>query len=281
MIGPKKHEALRLKYEKAFYGPLKKVLKKQYSSFTSDLRNYGADAALGRMNAELWNTDLLPVITTLHSRAGVAKANQVLSDLNKNRMREKKPTFGFNAEWTKQILEYFSEHLFDKIVLPISESTKEYISRIIAKGIKEGWSIEEMVQRIEREDYLDGRVRRILRTESNRAVNYGAELGAQKYKFRTQKKWKTILDGRERHPHRFANDQTVGADDDFMVDGEPLSFPGDPKGKPENTINCRCFMEMVAVRDSNGRLVPKEPVQNVRVRGRLRAELQDILNQLQ
>jgi hypothetical protein len=74
----------------------------------------------------------------------------------------------------------------------------------------------------------------------------------------------------------------VNQDGSFNVGGEQLQFPGDPKGSPENTISCRCFSEIVAMRDGNGRLMPKEGEQNnVRVTGRLRAELQSILAELQ
>jgi hypothetical protein len=138
-----------------------------------------------------------------------------------------------------------------------------------------------MVQEIEREDYLDGRVRRILRTESNRAINYGGSLARDKWEFKTQKRWIAVHDNRTRHAHLSADGQTVDSTAFFTVGGEQLEFPGDPEASGKNTINCRCFAEDVAVRDGNGRLIPKEePKTPIRIRGRLRRELQDILNEL-
>jgi hypothetical protein len=161
----RQNERLRNRYEKAFYAPMKKVIKQQLSSFTTDLQKYGVDVAKANMNADLWNQELAPVINKLYVEAGIAKANQTLSELRRlPKVSKKRTSFGYNAEWTQQIIQYFSAHLFDKVVLPISDTTKEYILKIISKGIEEGWSIQRMVEEIEREDYLDGRVRRILRT---------------------------------------------------------------------------------------------------------------------
>jgi uncharacterized protein with gpF-like domain len=277
----RQNERLRNRYEKAFYQPVKKALKSQLSSFTSDLKAYGKDQAVANLSTDLWNKELAPMINSLYVTAGLAKANQTLAELRRlPKVQKKRTTLGYNAEWTAQILEYFSKHLFDKVVLPISETTKEYILDVISKGAKEGWSIQRMVEEIEREDYLDGRVRRILRTESNRAINYGNELAMDKFEYQVQKKWVSVHDSRTRHAHLAADGQTVDQGDSYNVGGEQLEFPGDPNGRPENTINCRCFSEVVAKRDANGRLIGKEVQQPVRVRGALRSELRNILAEL-
>jgi uncharacterized protein with gpF-like domain len=277
----RQNERLRNKYEKAFYAPVKKALKNQLSSFTSDLQQHGKEKAIANMEVQLWNKELAPVINQVYIQAGLAKANQTLSELRRlPKVQKKRTSFGHNQEWTQHILNYFSQHLFDKVVLPISDTTREYIMKVISKGVDEGWSIKQMVDEIEREDYLDGRVRRILRTESNRAINYGNELAAGKFEYKTQKRWVAVHDDRTRRAHLDADSQTVNQADSFNVGGEQLQFPGDPNGSPENTINCRCFSEIVAMRDDNGRLVPKEQQPKVRVRGRLRAELQSILAEL-
>jgi hypothetical protein len=277
----RQNEKMRNRYEKAFYAPVKKALKNQLSSFTSDLQQYGPDRARDNMDTELWNKDLAPLINKVYVEAGIAKANQTLSELRRlPKVQKKRTSFGYNAEWTQEILNYFSAHLFDKVVLPISDTTKEYIMRVIKKGVDEGWSIQRMTEEIEREDYLDGRVRRILRTESNRAINYGNELAMDKFEYQVQKKWVAVHDNRTRHAHLAADGQTVDQEGEFSVGGEQLEFPGDPKGSGANTINCRCFSEVVAQRDDNGRLIPKEVQPKVRVTGRLRAELQSILADL-
>jgi uncharacterized protein with gpF-like domain len=277
----RQNEKLRTRYEKAFYAPVYKAIKQQLSSFTSDLQRYGKDQAVANMNLDEWNRGLAPVINLLYVSAGLAKANQTLSELRRlPKVQKKRASFGYNAEWTQAILDYFKEALFNKVVLPISQTTKGYILEVISKGVDEGWSIKQMVDKIEREDYLDGRVERILRTETNRAINYGNELAADKFEYKTQKRWIAVHDNRTRHAHLNADGQTVNQDGSFNVGGEQMEFPGDPSASGANTINCRCFSEVVAMRDDNGRLIPKEAQPTIRVTGRLRAELQTILAEL-
>jgi len=274
----RQNEKLRRKYEDAFYPAVEKAIKQQLSSFTSDLQQYGKDQAIANMKLYEWNKGLVPVINQLYVSAGLAKANQVLSELRRlPKVQKKRTSFGYNAEWTQAILDYFKENLFNKVVLPISQTTKDYIMEVISNGIDQGWSIKQMVDEIERKDYLDGRVRRILRTESNRAVNYGTELAADKFEYKTQKRWVAVHDNRTRHWHLDADGQTVNQNGTYSVGGEQLEFPGDPNGSGANTINCRCFSEIVAMRDDNGRLISKDGQQpQARVRGALRAQLQSI-----
>lgn len=54
------------------------------------------------------------------------------------------------------------------------------------------------------------------------------------------KEWVATSDDRTREWHIDADGQTVPFDEPFDVDGEPMMYPGDPAGSPENVINCRC-----------------------------------------
>ena len=51
------------------------------------------------------------------------------------------------------------------------------------------------------------------------------------------------------------NQRRVGQSERFNVSGEMLSFPGDPKGRAGNVVNCRCTVAIVPKRDSQGNLV--------------------------
>lgn len=271
------NEAFRLKYERAFFPIVKKELKSQLTIYTSSLEAVGPQATIQKLGADMLTSKLTGIISTVYTTVGVSSATKTLKSLQRLPLILKRSTFGYNEEWTQQVQDYFNEHLFDKVVLPIEQTTRDYIAAIIKQGIDEGWSVERMTQEIEREDYLDGRVRRILRTETNRAVNYGSLIGEQKYNYQTMKKWVSVHDDRTRDWHLSADGQTVNPDGVFTVEGEPMQFPGDPNGSPENTINCRCHMAFVAVRDKNGRLIPKEAQPQVRIVGSLRDELLNAL----
>jgi uncharacterized protein YnzC (UPF0291/DUF896 family) len=277
----RQNEKLRTKYEKKYFKPVKKAMKDHISSFTTVLENQGVDAVRAK-TSDISIAEIGEPVMKMYTELGLEKANTALKALRMlPKVRTKKINLGFNSEWTAAILEYFGAHLFDKLVLPVSDTTRNYIQLVLDEGIREGWSIERMVQEIEREDYLDGRVRRILRTESNRAINYGGQLARDKWEYKAQKRWVAVHDNRTRHAHLSADGQTVDSNGFFTVGGEQMEFPGDPAASGKNTINCRCFSEDVAVRDGQGRLIPKEDKPPVRIRGRLRRELQDILNELQ
>ena len=85
----------------------------------------------------------------------------------------------------------------------------------------------------------------IARTETHTAAQYvgnfvarqiAAEVGVQ-----LEKAWVPVFDDRTREPHADMDaDDWIDMDATFLVGGERLSYPGDPSGSPENTINCRC-----------------------------------------
>ena len=56
------------------------------------------------------------------------------------------------------------------------------------------------------------------------------------------KKWVATNDARTRTAHSLASGQIVDMNEDFTVDGTPMSYAGDPKGGAKNVINCRCII---------------------------------------
>jgi uncharacterized protein with gpF-like domain len=272
---------MRRRYEAKFFKPVKAALREYIDGYTEVLKAIGVQALQTKLSSDISTAKIGEPISEMYVELGLEKANSSLKALQLlPRVQKKKINLGYNTEWTAAILEYFGQHLFDKLVIPVSDTTRDYIQLVLNQGIEDGWSIERMVKEIEREDYLDGRVRRILRTESNRAINYGGHLARDKFEYQTQKRWIAVHDNRTRHAHLAANGQTVDANGFFTVGGESMEFPGDPEASGANTINCRCFCEDVAVRDPDGRLMPKKERLPVRIPGRLRRELQGILNDL-
>ena len=69
----------------------------------------------------------------------------------------------------------------------------------------------------------------------------GAYIGMDVIGFSAKKEWSAILDDKTREAHRLADGQVVGIEEDFIVDDEPLMYPGDDsRASIGNTINCRC-----------------------------------------
>jgi uncharacterized protein with gpF-like domain len=266
------NENYRKKWEAAFYSPVLRALKYQISSFTRDVVSQGIGYAQSRLTYQILNEKMAIVINGLYRVAGVDAANREL------RKRKQEPmvkgrTFGFNQEWANQINDYFRIHLYDKTVLPITQTTKEQLLAKIQEMINEGESIEWLVQQVQDKGFTDWRARMIARTESNRAINYGQQIGAEKSKFKLNKEWVSVHDDRTRHSHLLLDGKVVGELEEFKPG---LQFPGDPNGAKEETINCRCHLEYHSVRDARGRLIPKEP-NKIRVTQAVRQEFQDII----
>lgn len=83
---------------------------------------------------------------------------------------------------------------------------------------------------------------RVVETDGNRVYNTGGVEGARSVGA-TSKTWRTMLDDRVRDTHDYLEGITVGIDEKFYTyDGDSARYPGDFE-MPENSINCRCFLE--------------------------------------
>jgi uncharacterized protein with gpF-like domain len=153
--------------------------------------------------------------------------------------------------------EWFNEYTI-QFAQPINATTEDSIRRLINQGVIDGWSVPTVQKRLglmfdrwmtgkltaQEFEWLAGRLpeyRRemIARTETMKALNtisfklYGA-WGVDEHE------WLSAHDNRTRLDHREADGQVVIVGTPFLVGGEQLLYPGDPKGSAGNVINCRC-----------------------------------------
>lgn len=154
-------------------------------------------------------------------------------------------------------------------VARISNDFKRAILKKINDGYENGWNYEKTAQML-RDVASIGRARRIVRTESVKAANLSAVTGAKSTGLLMKKRWISARDNRVRgnpagkYPraafdHWNVNGEVVGMDAHFQGTGEPMAYPGDPKGAAADVINCRCSVGMVPVRDSRGRAIRVAP----------------------
>jgi len=89
-----------------------------------------------------------------------------------------------------------------------------------------------------------GRAKTIAITEATRARAAGTvAAGTEQARVtgrQLTKTWHSHHDEKVRMGHLGADNQRVPLWSPFLVGGEYLQFPGDPTGKPDNVINCRC-----------------------------------------
>lgn len=90
-------------------------------------------------------------------------------------------------------------------------------------------------------------IQRIAETDATRIYNTGAvdavrANGAERL---AQKRWRTMNDDRVRDTHQYLEGMVVPFDSDFWTyDGDHAPFPGMFE-RPENSINCRCVVEVI------------------------------------
>lgn len=135
----------------------------------------------------------------------------------------------------------------------------------LVRGIEAGDRVGDIKNRIRRVlvNEAPARIERIVRTEVNAAMNAGA-LGSYKAsKLVSRKKWLTAGDAlvRGNRPgdqfnHKQAHGQVVLVKAPFIVGGERLQHPGDPRASAANIIRCRCTTVPVLV----GQRLPRAPV---------------------
>lgn len=123
---------------------------------------------------------------------------------------------------------------------------RDVITRAIEQAIADELDLQDTARMIEQVIKAEWRIKskfnaaRIARTETFKALNYGAEQGALSTGLDLVKIWMTNRDGREREAHASANGQIVDFKEKFRVGDDLLKYPCDPSGQAGNVINCRC-----------------------------------------
>jgi hypothetical protein len=209
-------------------------------------------------------------IRKLHNDAGITMAKYNYDKIRKS--AGVKDSMTPEQRWAA-VIKLFLEQGLTNLVNGITSTTKETIRKILIQGMQEGWSIMQMMKEIEKSGINIYRAELIARTETTRAANQGAMLGAISTGLQTNKEWIAITDDRTRriprndYDHLHMDGKNVPIDQPFLVpmanslnisgvvSGEEMEYPGDARGSAGNVCNCRCTVGFEVVRDSNGKPV--------------------------
>jgi len=231
-----------------YIGPVYSALMKQVNISIDKVKSDGVQAAYNQtFNEHYINPWIGPVIKSLYIDAGKqagARTTVVKSLII--------PIIGF----IREVIDYFNQFIFTKIVLPISQTTLKDIQKVLKQAISDGWGIDKTVRELRDNSITKYRAQMIVRTESVAAMNYAQLKVASEKPYETTKRWIAVEDKRARTAHTHA-----GVDGEVRDLTEPFSnglqFPGDPSGPAAQVINCRCTMSYRAKRDNNGQIIMK------------------------
>lgn len=239
-------KALEAKYAKPVYW----ALKKQVAEFIEAIRS-GRD-----ISTMLFNEHIGRVIRRLYLDAGLVAARAMR--LEQRAYKQKRASFGTNDELANAIIDYLQRFILDKAVRPISETTRDWVLRVLTKGRQEGKGVYEITSELEGAEFLKFQAERIVRTEIVRATNVGVVAAMEASPYEVEKEWIAAHDNRTRHTHRALDGQKRDLGQDFKPG---LAQPGDPRAPAKEVINCRCVVSAVPKRDAQGRLLIKPRAQ--------------------
>jgi hypothetical protein len=138
----------------------------------------------------------------------------------------------------------------------IPDEIYDLVAGTLAQGVNLGEGIPELAARVDMilsttaSERWPNRATVIARTETIGALNAGRAdaftIVAEDSDEELFKLWLATEDHRTRRTHQDADQQRVPMGMRFNVGGFELAFPGDPSGPPQEVIQCRCTMLLVA-----------------------------------
>jgi uncharacterized protein with gpF-like domain len=221
---------LRNNYERKFRKQLRDFFAKLYDEYSKEYENLGdTSVVFQRLQPELFQ------IFDNHYRTVIEVFGlRMLRELRKQ-----------EEQFEIIYRDYARVNLGTKIV-GIAEVTRRHIQKIVLKNLDENLGVVAIAKDIKkagRSSFTRYRSSMIARTETHSAASFANHRVAQSMNLPNQRKrWIATLDARTRNAHMNINGTEIGIDDDFNVNGAPMSYPGDPRGGAGNVINCRCVL---------------------------------------
>lgn len=233
------------------WGPkINTALNNQIKAVISHINQYGVNSAISNLTAIIPMDEISVIIKNIYIDAGTVFGGKAYQMVKKQAVKALMP-MGYNEELVNEIIAYFQLRLLNEAVLPITETTRDYVLRILIRSQQEGVSINNIVSELKNTDLTRARARMIARTETVKASNYGAVQSVKKLGYDTLKIWISGVDLRTRRiprdeaDHLHANGMKVPMNEPFRIRDKSSGFvsmmqPGDPNGGAENVVNCRC-----------------------------------------
>jgi uncharacterized protein with gpF-like domain len=193
--------------------------------------------------------EILYLLKNLYLDVGVGWA-RISNSYIKQRLKAD-GQMGFSERVSQLIISAYGPQLLNTSQ-KITDTTIETIRSILSQAAVNGWSIEQITQKIQSPDLSYNRAKLIARTEVISSANGAAVENAKSLGFEVKKEWVAALDSRTRADHRKLNGQVVGMNELFsVVDKEGVTRkmlqPGDRThgAGPGQICNCRCAVIFV------------------------------------
>lgn len=191
-----------------------------------------------------WLPDLFAAFRVGYKRAGASFYQLVADALPQVRGAHAPELKGMQEDFWNAFRGFVELNTARKVV-GVGKVTKAWIRRRIDEGVRDGLSSREIAKTLrsgKSKQINKRRAYRIARTEVHMASNYATQQAVRATRLEMEKEWVAFVDERTREDHKVANGQRVPMGRDFRVGGEPMGYPGDPRGGAKNVVNCRCVL---------------------------------------
>ena len=249
----RRQQLLRNNLEKRLFKRLNTLFRKFVNVQLHLYKQYGIyepEIALGTLN-----DDLFPLVLNHYKRIFriIIKNNE--DKYFSERKSEEAFVFGRSIDFENLVEQYFNTRTL--LLTGISTRLARKISSLIETGRANNLTLNEIARSVS-DSFLPisrSRAALISRTETHNASSYANNLYHEQVQqdlgVKMLKKWVATGDARTRTAHSLASGQIVDMNEDFIVDGRPMGYAGDPKGGAKNTINCRCIIIYADEEDMN------------------------------
>ena len=245
-----KIEKIRRRFINMFYRKLRLALNElinpvlEYLEYASDL-----DALKHSIPSMIKTDRVNEVLIELYGKVGGYFGRNVKDSI---RGRQKDVELDL---WEERMEQYAIFQAGEQIVSINEYTKKEFLKLIqnhIDEGTKKGLGINQIAANMRKtlpREWKRGstwKARRIAQTEVLTASNTASFEAAGQTGYVMKKIWLTAPPGIAKTERHAAipglNEQKRGMDEPFDVGGVPMMHPGDPAGRAENVINCRCTL---------------------------------------
>jgi uncharacterized protein with gpF-like domain len=239
-----RHVLLAAAYERGLQNDIEKTLKRIIRAAAKHVAN-GSESQADKVTAA-YQSGLTRVFEARLEVAAMASAKLVFEELNTEKSAGPYETkFISLFEVAQAAVRAWLTSYGAAKVTQILENTRLQIRRSLVRGHDQNEPPRVLARRLNDETgglVAKRRAETIARTETHIAANVGSDAAASATGLQLEKEWCATEDARTRPDHAEADAQRVDKNMDFIVGGERLSFPGDPKGSARQVINCRCVV---------------------------------------
>lgn len=249
-------ERLQYMYERKSYRIVQRHLKKILGEIP--LNNISLSNYQILIYSNITDEKIKAILVDIYKEVGFDYSRRIKKEINKTTK-----SVLFTDSFLNDILLFLAGEGGSKIV-SIRGTLIEDVIKAIQIKIEENATLVELQKAIyeivtKSQQFYKWQALRIARTETTFASGFAAMRTASQYNFELTKQWIAAKDDRTRRDHRIENGQIVDYNDPFiMADGSQMMYPGDPKGKASQVINCRCTIGFVPKKDKDGNIIYKK-----------------------